>query len=72
MATATSIKRSVARDDVVVLSRREYNTLIKKAFPDEERLTPALKRASARAMKAYKEGKLMSYEEFAKKLGLKN
>ncbi len=69
MATATSTKRSAAKDDVVTLSRREYNTLIKKAFPEEERLTPLLKRAYVKAMKEYREGKSISYEELRKRLG---
>lgn len=69
MATATTAKRSVAKDDVVVLSRREYNTLMKKAFSEEERLTPSLKRAYAKAMKEYREGKSISYEELRKRLG---
>ena len=57
-----------ARDDLVVLPRREYESLRARVIP-EARMTTSEKRALVRARRAFKEGKLLSLDEFKREMG---
>lgn len=62
-------KMSGAKDDLVVLSRKEYESLKARVIPVVS-MTASEKRALARARKAFREGKTIPYEDVRRELGL--
>jgi len=68
--TVLTIPKKMAKEDIVLISRGEYETLLSRA--QEVRMAPDEKRALIRARKNLKAGKLLSLYEFSRKLGIKN
>lgn len=62
-------KKIASKDDLVIVPRREYEALLELKKFREFTPTTAQKRALARAERNLKEGKTLSYNELAKKLG---
>ena len=62
-------KKLAKKGDLVVLPRKEYESLKARIVP-EIRMTADEKRALAHARKAFKEGKLIPYDDVRRELGL--
>ena len=79
MATAVSKnsktkKRSSknSKGDFITIPRQEYEMLVHRAFPiDDEPFTASDKRAFEQARKDLKAGRLLTLDEFARKMGRK-
>lgn len=71
MPTLTILKKR-AKKDVVVISRKEYESLLQTKRMQEFVPTVAEKRALLRAEKNLQRGKTLSYNELVKKLGFAN
>lgn len=69
MQTVTIPQKLANRDDLVVISRREYEAL--KHF-SEFRPTRAHKTALAKAERNLRRGKTLSYHDLIEKLGFAN
>lgn len=72
MATITIPKKIAARDDLVVIPRKEYEALVELKKFKEFIPTAAHKKALASAEKNFRSGKTLSYYELVKKLGFRN
>ena len=69
MNAVTIPKKLAARDDLVVIPRKEYETLLKLKKFREFKPTSAQKKSLMRAEGNFRKGKTLSYHELAKKLG---
>lgn len=69
MNTVTISKKLTNRDDVVVISRKEYNELLELKKIREFMPTTAQKKALTRARKNRKTGNHFTIDELRKKLG---
>jgi hypothetical protein len=69
MNVITIPKKLASSDDLVVISRKEYESLKARVVP-EVPMTASEKKALARARKAFKEGKTIPYEDVRRELGL--
>ena len=68
MNTVTIPKKIAGgKDDLIVISRKEYDSLRARVVP-EVVMTPPAKRALKQMHKSQKEGKLLSYDEFAQRV----
>lgn len=78
MITATVTKAISVKGDFVLIPRREYDALTHSrghkplTSGKEAAMTPTQKKALLRARKARKEGTLLSFDEFSRKLGFKS
>lgn len=70
MSTITIPKKLAARDDLIVIPRKEYEALL--ALKKLKEFTPTLtqKKALQRAERNFLNRKTLSYHEFARKLGV--
>ena len=69
MTTITIPKKLARKDDLIVMPRREYESLLKRKVMQEFTLTAAQRKSLNRAMKNLRAGKTLSYDEFVRKLG---
>lgn len=69
MDTLTIPKRLTAKNDVVIIPRKEYEALLEFKQMKEFTPTQAQKRALAEAEKNFNRKKTLSYHELIKKLG---
>lgn len=72
MPLLTIPKTLIKEGDLIIIPRKEYESLLELKKIKEFMPTPAQKRALARAEKNLKRGKTLSYNEFTKKLGFTN
>ncbi|MBI2075356.1 MAG: hypothetical protein HYT82_01655 [Candidatus Harrisonbacteria bacterium] len=72
MSTITIPKKFAAKDDLVVIPRREYEALLELKKFKEFDPTVTQKKALLRAENNFRAGKTLSYHELAKKLGFTN
>jgi len=72
MSTITIPKKLAARDDLIVIPRKEYEALLALKPVKEFIPTTAQKRALIRAQKNRKAGKSLTINELRKKLGFTN
>jgi len=70
--TIATAKKMVIRSGFVILSPEEYEKLLMPKHFKPVKATAAQKRAFLQAEKDYKEGKLISWDDAKKQLGLKN
>lgn len=72
--TVLTIPKKMVKEDLVIISRKEYETLLFRAprIVDEIPMTVSEKRALAQARKNLKEGKTLSLNEFARKMGVRS
>lgn len=68
MPTIT-ISKNLIKDDLVVIPRKEYESLLKLKAIREFSPTAAQKKALRRAKRNFSRGKTLSYDELAQKLG---
>lgn len=69
MNTVTIPKTLAQKDDLVVVSRKEYEALLSFKTYREVRMTKAQKQALRRAEKNLSSGKTLSYHALVRKLG---
>ena len=69
MNTITIPKNLAKKDDLIVMPRREYETLLALRQVREFVPTAAQKRALLQAENNFRKGKTLSYNELVKKLG---
>jgi PHD/YefM family antitoxin component YafN of YafNO toxin-antitoxin module len=69
MTTLTIPKKVTRGDELVVMSRKEYERLISSRIIPEYEATPREKRELARARRDMAAGKFMTIDELKKKLG---
>ena len=72
MDTITIPKKLAHNDDLVVIPKSEYESLIKLKNIKEFKPTNTQKEALARAERNFKSGKTMSYNELVRRLGFGN
>lgn len=72
MNTITIPQKLAQKDDLVVIPRREYESLLKLKTFREFVPTGAQKKALLRAENNLRKGKTLSYHELVKKLGFTN
>ena len=72
MNAVTIPKKLAAKDDLVVIPRREYEALLALRRFKEFAPTVAQKKALARAEANLRKGKTLGYDDFARKLGFAN
>lgn len=72
MTTITIPKKLAQKDDLIVVPRKQYEALLKQRVLGEFTPTAAEKRALARALKNFRAGKTLSYDELVRKLGFRN
>ena len=72
MNTVTIPRKLVQRDDLVVIPRREYESLRELKMIKEFAPTATQKKALAKAENNLKRGKTLSYNELVRKLGFAN
>ena len=72
MNTITIPKNLAKKDDLIVMPRREYETLLALRQVREFVPTAAPKRALLQAENNFRKGKTLSYNELVKKLGFTN
>ena len=72
MDTITIPKKLAQNDDLVVIPKSEYESLIKLKNIKEFKPTNTQKEALARAERNFKSGKTMSYNELVRRLGFGN
>lgn len=72
MTLITIPKKLAQKGDLVVVPRREYETLLKTRVIREFTLNATQRKSLARAMKNLRAGKTLSYNEFVRKLGFNN
>ena len=70
MTPITIPKKLAQKGDLVVVPRREYETLLKRRILREFTLTAVQRKSLKRAMRNLRAGKTLSYDEFVRKLGL--
>lgn len=69
MATITIPKKLAQNDDLVVIPKSEYKSLMKLKNIKEFKPTNTQKEALVKAERNFKFGKTMSYNELVRKLG---
>ncbi len=72
MKTITIPRKLAIKDDLVVISLDEYKELSALKNKGSFTLTSTQRKALQRARKNLKNNKLLSHNEFKKKLGIKN
>jgi len=72
MNLITISKKFARNDDLVVMPRGEYESLLSFKKADEYQPTLAQRRSLARAENNLKLGKTFSYDELVKKMGFAN
>ena len=72
MNTITIPKKLARRDDLIIMPRKEYESLIELKPIKEFNPTLAQKRALIKAENNLRRGKTLSYNELARKLGFTN
>ncbi len=72
MSISTILKKMSEKQDLIVVPRAEYEDFLK--FKKIKTFTPTRqhKKALTRAMENLKKGKSISFDEFTKKLGIKD
>jgi len=68
MNVITILKNLASKDDLVVISRKEYESLKARTVPVVP-MTASEKRALVRARRDFAAGKLLSLDEFRRQLG---
>lgn len=68
MNLVTIPRKLVVNDDLVIIPRKEYESLKARSVP-VVRMTADEKKALIRARKALKAGKLLSLDEFRREMG---
>ena len=71
MNTITIPRRMMARDDLVIVSRKEYEDLLRRCLrkTSEVELTPLQKRKLVQARKNMARGNYLTIDELERKLG---
>ena len=72
MKAVTISQKLADKDDLVVIPRKEYESLLELGKVKEFTPTPTQKRALARAENSLRKGKTLSYRELDKKLGFRD
>ena len=72
MTTITIPKELARKDDLIIVPRKQYEALLKRRVLKEFIPTATEKRALARALKNFRAGKTLSYNELVRKLGFRN
>ncbi len=72
MNVITIPKRTAQKDDLVIISKMEYENLLRIADTEGDELTVSQKKALIQSRKDLKMGKLLSYKDVARKLGFSN
>ena len=72
MNTLTIPKKLAGRDDLIIISRKEYEKLLELKKVVEFKPTASQKKALVRAEKNFSRGKSLTLNELVKKLGFKN
>lgn len=72
MNTLTSLKKIAQEKGLILLPRKEYEALLELKKIKEFSPTAAQKKALSRAEDNFQKNKTLSYNEFAKKLGIAN
>ena len=74
MDVITIPRQTIAKDDLVVIPRKEYETLLRFQTPmiKEVIMTKQQKSALQRARKNLAQGKYLTIHELKRKLGIKN
>lgn len=67
--TTITIPKNLIKDDLVIILRKEYESLLKLKAIREFTPTLTQKKALRRAERNFSRGKTLSYGELAKKLG---
>ena len=71
MRAVTIPQKLAEKDDLVVIPRKEYESLLELGKVREFTPTSTQKRALAKAENRLRRGKTLSYRELAKKLGFR-
>lgn len=71
MKTITIPKKLAEKDDLIVIPRKEYESLLELGRIKEFAATTVQKRALAKAENNLRKGKTLSYRELVKKLGFR-
>ena len=73
MTTAMLIKK-MEKEDLILIPRKKYEELLfrEPRIVDEVPMTASEKRALTHARKELKQGKTLSFDEFSRKLALRN
>ena len=72
MNTITIPKKFTQKDDLIVLPRKEYEALLELKKVIEFKPTVIQRKALLKAENNLRQGKTLSYNEFARKLGFAN
>jgi hypothetical protein len=72
MRTITIPQKLIQHDDLIVLPRKEYEALLAQRRIEEFRPTTTQKKALRKAENNLRQGKTLSYDAVARKLGFKN
>lgn len=72
MNTIIIPKKLAQKDDLVVIPRREYESLLNSRKFKEVKLTQAQKKSLVQAEKNLRQGKTLTFNEFSRKLGFKD
>lgn len=72
MTTATISKKISEKIDFITIPRIQYEGLLRRAKIEEIETTKSQKKALIQSRKDLKAGKLLSYEDVARKLGFTN
>lgn len=71
--TTVALVKKMEKKGFVIVPRDEYEKMFNKAYLiDDEPMSVSERRSLMRARKNLKAGKLLSLDEFSRKLGLKN
>ncbi len=71
--TVLTIPKKMTKEDLVIIPRKEYEELLfrEPRIAEEVPMTASEKRSLAQAHKDLKAGKLLTLDEFARKMGRK-
>ncbi|TSC70859.1 MAG: hypothetical protein G01um101470_782 [Parcubacteria group bacterium Gr01-1014_70] len=70
MSTITIPKKMVSKDDLIIIPRKEYETLLRLSKIREFTPTPTEKRALAAARRRFAKGEYLTLEELRNELAL--
>ena len=70
--TITIPRKMASQDDLVIITRKEYEAFLELKRLKEFSPTAAQKKALVRAEQNFRKGKTLSYHELVKKLGFAN
>ena len=72
MNILTIPRQTIAKDDLVIVPRKEYETLLNLKTYKTFTATPKIKRALRRAERNFKLGKTLTLNELKRKLGIES